>query len=37
VDGEEDVQQIRVRDNGRVKGELYSLGVTGEAGAHLLV
>lgn len=37
VDGEEDVEQVRVADNDRVKADLDGLGVTGEPGAHLLI
>ena len=37
VDGEEDVQQVGVRDAGRVEGDLHDLGMTGATGADLLV
>ncbi len=37
MDGEEDVQQIVVGDDGRVKGDLHGFGMTGEAGADLLI
>jgi|GEM_PF-1375153 len=37
VDGEEDVKQVGVADDGRIKGDLDGLGVAGEPGAHLLI
>jgi hypothetical protein len=37
VDGEEDVQQIRVGDEGRVEGDLHSLGMARGAAANLFI
>ena len=37
VDGEEDVQEVSVGDDGRVKGDLDGFGVTGDAGADQFI